>query len=174
MPDLVQSGTLNSGKYTKNMWQLNLPSYQYNVKKSGENWLIFDFLRKKFVRLTPEEWVRQHFLHYIIDEMHFPGTMIAVEQQIVINGQSKRCDAILYNSNMQAIAVFEFKAPTVTLNQSTLDQVSVYNTALQINHIFISNGINHHYLQLSFDRKSYIILEKIPTFEEFLAFSAIL
>ncbi len=154
------------------MWQLNLPSYQYNVKKSGENWLIFDFLRKKFVRLTPEEWVRQHFLHFLIEEMHYPGTMIVVEQQIVINGKSKRCDAVLYNLNMQPIAIFEFKAPYVVINQNTLDQVSVYNTALQIDHIFISNGINHQYLQLSPDRKNYIILEKIPTYSDFMAFQA--
>ncbi len=152
------------------MWQLNLPSYQYNVKKTGENWLIFDFLRKKFVRLTPEEWVRQHFLHYIVEEKHYPGSLIAVEQQLIVNGQSKRCDAVLYNSNIRALAVFEFKAPTVALNQSTLDQVSVYNTALQIEHIFISNGINHHYLQLSSDRKNYIILNKIPSYSEFSAF----
>lgn len=156
------------------MWQLNLPSYQYNVKKSGENWLIFDFLRKKFVRLTPEEWVRQHFLHFLIEEMHYPGSMIAVEQQILINGQSKRCDAVLYNLNMQAVAIFEFKAPHVSVNQNTLDQVSVYNTALRIDHIFISNGINHQYLQLSPDRKNYIILEKIPTYSDFMAFQAIL
>jgi len=151
------------------MWQLNLPPYQYNVKKTGENWMIFDFLRKKFVRLTPEEWVRQHFLHFLIEDKHFPGSMIAVEHQIVINGQSKRCDAVLYNLNMEAVAIFEFKAPYITLNQDTLDQVSVYNSGFQIDHLFISNGINHLYLQLASDRKSYILIDKIPSYTEFSA-----
>ena len=152
------------------MLQLNLPSYQYKVKKAGENWLIFDYLRKKYVRLTPEEWVRQHFLHYLIEELNYPATLIAVEQQITVNGQSKRCDAVLYNLQLQAVAVFEFKAPHIPINRETLDQVSVYNTALQIEHIFISNGVYHQFLHLTPDRKGYHLEEKIPSYSEFLTF----
>jgi type I site-specific restriction endonuclease len=152
------------------MWQLNLPSYQYNVKKTDKRWLIFDFIRKKFVHLTPEEWVRQHFLHFLTDEKQFPASRIAVEQQIEVNGMRKRCDAILYDSTMNPLAIVELKAPGITLTQETLDQASVYNTQLQIRFIFISNGIQHYFIQLLPDRKSYTLSENIPSYEQFLTF----
>jgi hypothetical protein len=148
------------------MWQLSLPSYPYNVKKNGTRWLIFDSLRRRFVALTPEEWVRQHFLHYIIHEKNYPASLIAVEQQIVVNGQHKRCDAILYNKEMEAIAIFEFKAPYVPITQSTFDQAAVYNTKLNIHNIFLSNGMNHYFYKVSPLQKTYHIQTEIPDFHQ--------
>lgn len=146
------------------MWQLSLPTYQYNVKKAGHRWMIFDTFRKKFVVLTPEEWVRQHYLHYITDQLHFPASLIAVEQQIDVNGQSKRCDAILYNNQMNAMAIFEFKAPHIVINQDTFDQAAVYNSSLKLNYFFISNGINHYFTEVIDENKRYRIEQGIPDF----------
>jgi hypothetical protein len=148
------------------MWQLNLPSYQYNVKKTDNRWMIFDSLRKKFVTLTPEEWVRQHFLNYLINSKRYPAALIAVEQQIELNGLRKRCDAVLYNRDRKAVAIFEFKAPQITIGQDTFDQVAVYNSKLQLNLIFISNGVQHYFARLSDNRTTYLIQEAIPDYEE--------
>ncbi len=150
------------------MWQLSLPDYPYNVKKVGNRWMIFDSIRRRFVTLTPEEWVRQHFLQYIIREKHYPATMIAVEQQIEVNGQKKRCDAILYTKDMNPLAIFEFKAPHVTINQSTFDQAAVYNSTLNIHNIFLSNGINHYFYKVSPLQQSYHIQAEIPDFHDLL------
>mgnify|MGYP004703918043 CR=1 FL=1 len=148
------------------MWQLTLPSYSYNVKKTAGRWMILDILRKKYVALTPEEWVRQHFLHYIINEKMYPATLIAVEQQIEVNGQRKRCDAVLYNSTMQPVAIFEFKAPYISIGQETFDQVSVYNTTLQLPFIIISNGVTHFFAKVSSSRKGYEIEVGIPDYHQ--------
>jgi hypothetical protein len=147
------------------MWQLSLPTFQYIVKKTGHRWMIFDSFRKKFVALTPEEWVRQHYLHYIINQLHFPASLIAVEQQIDVNGQSKRCDAILYNNHMQAIAIFEFKAPHIVISQETFDQAAVYNSSLKLKYYFISNGINHYFTEVFDENKHYRIEQGIPDFD---------
>lgn len=148
------------------MWQLALPAYQFNVKKTGNRWMIFDSLRKKFVALTPEEWVRQHFLHFIINHRNFPASLIAVEQQIEVNGQSKRCDAILYNKQMQAIAIFEFKAPQVAIHQQTFDQAAVYNSRLKLKYFFISNGMEHYFAEIIDENKRYRIEREIPDFQQ--------
>lgn len=147
------------------MWQLSLPSYPFNVKKNNGQWNIFDIFRKKFVRLSPEEWVRQHFLHYLINEKGYPASLIAVEQQIDVNGLKKRCDAVLYNYRMEPQAILEFKAPQVKISSATFDQAAVYNSVLKIEYYFLSNGSEHYFVKLSSSTKSYNISTEIPTYE---------
>lgn len=126
--------------------------------------MIFDPLRRKFVTLTPEEWVRQHYLHYIIEVKQYPSALIAVEQQISVNGQLKRCDAVLYDNQMTAVAIFEFKAPHVAISQDTFDQAAVYNSHLQLQYFFVSNGIDHYFAEVNQADRSYRIEKNIPDY----------
>lgn len=147
------------------MWQLSLPSFQYNVKKTANRWMIFDSFRRKFVTLTPEEWVRQHYLHYLTEEKHYPSALMAVEQKILVNGLTKRCDAVLYDSEMNPVAIIEFKAPTVAIGQETFDQAAVYNTTLKIQFFLVSNGIDHFFAEVDPVKKTYHIGKEIPDYE---------
>ena len=116
------------------MQQLNLPLYNFRIKNQNNKVLIFDTQRKKYVTLTPEEWVRQNFIHFLITELHYPAAYIAVEKQLIINGLKKRCDAIIYNNMAQPIVIVEFKAPNITINQEVFDQAAVYNSKLNIDY----------------------------------------
>ncbi|MPM93284.1 hypothetical protein SDC9_140420 [bioreactor metagenome] len=150
------------------MWQLNLPEYKFKIKKTADKLFILDSLRKKFVKLTPEEWVRQNFIQFLIINKHFPAALIALESQIEVNGMKKRCDAIIYNKSAEPIIIIEFKAPTVTISQSTFDQAAVYNSKLHIDYFIISNGIQHFFCQLNHDKMNYDFLVDIPDFDFFI------
>lgn len=150
------------------MWQLNLPAYQFRVKKIVEKDYIFDNLRKKYIRLTPEEWVRQNFIQYIINDRKFPALRIAVEKQIIIQGMKKRCDAIYFNEYAQPEIIFEFKSPEIAINQSTLNQAAVYNSKLKVSAFILSNGIEHYFCSLFPAKDGLHIQNKIPDFNQFL------
>ncbi len=151
------------------MFKLNLPNYQFTTRKSGDKIQIFDTQRKRYVTLTPEEWVRQNFITYLIQEKKYPSGLIAVETQIEINGLKKRCDAIVYDKNMQAFLIIEFKSPMVEITQSTFDQVAVYNYKLQVEQFILSNGIQHFYCRVNNEKQSYDIQTEIPDYESLLA-----
>jgi hypothetical protein len=148
------------------MWQLNLPEYQFRVKKDDEKVYIFDNLRKRYVRLTPEEWVRQNFISYLIVEKKFPASRIAIEKQIILNGMKKRCDAIYFNEKAEPEIIFEFKSPEIQISQATLDQTATYNSKLKVSNFILSNGIVHCFCNISNDKKLTIYSE-IPDFEQF-------
>lgn len=150
------------------MWQLNLPSYKFNTKKAGDNLLIFDSLRKKFVKLTPEEWVRQNFIQFLIQEKNFPAALIAIETQILINGMKKRCDAIVYNNYMTPYIIIEFKSPSIPITQEVFDQVAVYNSKLDVNYFIMSNGYQHFFCKKNYTKTGYEIGNDIPDFTTFL------
>ncbi len=151
------------------MWQLNLPSYKFNTKKAGDNLLIFDSLRKKFVKLTPEEWVRQNFIQFLIQGKNFPAALIAIETQILINGMKKRCDAIVYNNYMTPYIIIEFKSPSVPITQEVFDQVAVYNFKLNVNYFILSNGYQHFFCKKNCDATGYEIDNDIPNFKSLLS-----
>ena len=130
------------------MWQLNLPAYNFRIIKKNEKPFIFDDLRKKFVALTPEEWVRQHFIRFLINVKHSPASLIAIEKQLVINGLKKRCDAVVYSRNAEPLMIIEFKATTVSIAQQTFDQAAVYNSKLKVDYFIISNGLKHYCCRL--------------------------
>jgi len=146
---------------------LNLPGYEVRVSKTenGER-EIFDSFRKKFVKLTPEEWVRQHFLHFLCNEKGYPATLISVEKQLKILGRSKRFDAVVFKNDGTPVVLIEFKATSVKLNQDVIEQVAGYNFVLQANFLMISNGLTHYCCKMDYENRTYRLLSEIPLFKE--------
>ena len=126
-------------KITK-MIRLNLPEYEINVVERDGKRMIFDFLRRKYVALTPEEWVRQHFTHFLVSQKGYPKTLLANEAQLQIGDKHLRCDTVLYNKEMQPLMIVEYKAPQIQLQQKTFDQISAYNLLLHADFLVVSNG----------------------------------
>lgn len=151
------------------MWQLNLPEYNFRIKKQNEKYLIFDSQRKRYVTLTPEEWVRQHFIRFLIEEKKFPAALLAVEKQLTLNGLQKRCDAVLFNQEAQPVLIIEFKAPTVAITQFTFDQVATYNSKLAVNYFIISNGLEHYCCKVNRETQKYEFMNELPEYSYFLS-----
>ena len=150
------------------MSQLNLPEYNFRIKKQNEKLFIFDTQRKRYVSLTPEEWVRQHFLRFLIEAKGYPAALLAVEKQLNMNGMKKRCDAILYNNEAKPILIIELKAPNVPISQATFDQVAVYNAKLKVNYFMISNGIEHYCCKVNTETARYEFFSEIPNFSSII------
>ncbi|MCG8410737.1 MAG: type I restriction enzyme HsdR N-terminal domain-containing protein [Bacteroidales bacterium] len=146
------------------MENLNLPSYSFNIKIIEQRKYIFDFLRRKFVILTPEEWVRQNFLRYLVDEKNYSKTLIAVEKEFKLNSLSKRCDAIVYNRKGKPVLIVECKAASVNINQSVFDQIVRYNMKLNVDFLIVTNGLAHYCCKINYAKKSYSFLKEIPDF----------
>lgn len=150
------------------MYQLNLPEYQFKIKKQNNKLFVFDSQRKRYVALTPEEWVRQHFVRFLIEEMHYPASLLAIEHQIDFNGMKKRCDSILFDNMAQPKLIIELKAPTVAITQQVFDQVAVYNAKLNVQFFIISNGLEHYCCRVDTKNARYEFLPGIPEYEKFL------
>lgn len=148
------------------MWQLQLPRYQFSIKKINNRMVIFDPFRKKMVRLTPEEWVRQNFLQFLILERGFPAPLLSVECQLKVNGLVKRCDALFYSQRSCPHVIVEFKAPNVPITQSVFDQAAVYNHRLNVRYFILSNGLVHYCCRLNHDTARYDFFEGIPSYED--------
>lgn len=149
------------------MWQLNLPEFDFNIKKRSDKLWILDNQRKKFVRLTPEEWVRQHFIQYLIQYLHYPSALVAIEQEIKVGSLKKRCDSVIYNQYAEPLIIAEFKSPTIPLTQKTFDQIFTYNSTLQVRNFFISNGKEHFFCHINLQNQLKIEAE-IPPFQHFM------
>ena len=147
------------------MFQLNLPQAELNIKKTKYGFQIKDIFRNRFVKLTPEEWVRQNFLHFLINHKSYPIGLIAVETELQVARLKKRCDAIVYNQKAEPIVIIEFKAPDVNINQDVFDQVAIYNMKLNVEYFIISNGIEHYFYQLDKNNNQYIFLSEIADFD---------
>jgi len=148
------------------MWQLNLPAGNIRVRKYNSQLQVFDSQRNKWVSLSPEEWVRQHFIHYLIKFKGIPSALIAVEVQIYQNGMKKRCDAILYDRHLKPLVLIEFKAPHIPITQSTIDQTAVYNNSLHVPFLIISNGIHHLFCVISTPANQAKILNETDFFNQ--------
>ena len=146
------------------MFQLNLPSYPVQLTAKGERQLIFDFLRRKYVALTPEEWVRQHFVHFLVSQKGYPKTLLANEVELKVGEKRLRCDTLLYNQEARPRMIVEYKAPTITLQQKTFDQISVYNLLLKVDYLVVSNGLSHYVCRMDYANHSYTFLEDIPEY----------
>jgi hypothetical protein len=146
------------------MQKLNLPEYDFKIKAEGETMLIFDNIRKKYVVLTPEEWVRQNFIQYLISEKKFPESLMAVEKKLSVNRQPRRFDLLVYRRNGQPFLMAEFKAPNVKITQDAFDQAVRYNMALQVGFIVVSNGLQHFACQIDYTKNSFSYLPEIPSF----------
>lgn len=148
------------------MLQLNLPQYSFRIKKQNEKLVILDSLRKRYVALTPEEWVRQNFIRFLIEEKGYPAAYLAIEKQLNMNGMKKRCDAILYNEHALPFLIIELKAPNVAISQATFDQVAVYNAKLKVDFFIISNGIEHYCCKVNLETARYEFFPEIPDFNQ--------
>jgi hypothetical protein len=146
------------------MQQLNLPSYSFRFKQVSGTTQIFDAFRKKFVVLTPEEWVRQNFLRYLVAEKSFPPSLIAVEVGLKYNQLRKRADVLVYDKQGAPLLMVECKAPDVAVTQDAFDQVARYNMAFRVKYLVVTNGMNHFCCCMDYDSGSYRYLETIPTF----------
>lgn len=148
------------------MDKLNLPEYQFRMKMENGKPLIFDGVRKRFVALTPEEWVRQNFIQYLKTEKKYPESLMAVEKQITVNKMLRRFDLLVYLRNGQPHLIAEFKAPNVKITQETFDQVVRYNMALRVERVIVSNGLQHFACQIDYANNSFAYLPEIPEFPE--------
>ena len=146
------------------MQKLNLPAYEFRIKTEGAKKYIFDLVRRRFVLLTPEEWVRQHFIRYLIEEKKYPKSLMAVEKQITLNGKLFRFDLLVYRRTGQPLLIAEFKAPNVKITQETFDQVVRYNMALKVERVVVSNGKQHFVCEINYKENSYRFLKEVPEF----------
>jgi hypothetical protein len=149
------------------MQKLNLPDINARTRlgSNGKS-EIFDEIRRKFVRLTPEEWVRQHFLHYMIIHLGFPASLIVVEASLIYNKMKKRFDVVAYNNTGKPMLIVECKAPEVKITQSVFDQVAMYNMTMKVGYLLVTNGLTHYACQIDHDKRSFAFLPELPKFEE--------
>ncbi len=148
------------------MQALNFPKFSFRFKNSENKISIFDSIRKKFVILQPEEWVRQHCVQYLINNKGYPKSLINVEKELIVNSLRKRYDIVIYNSNGSIHLIVECKAPKITINQSTFDQIARYNLELNASYLMVTNGLNHYYCQMDFENERYNFLKEIPDFSK--------
>ena len=144
------------------MEQLNFPNYTFTLKNRENKMYILDLIRKKKWLLTPEEWVRQHCLQFLITELGYPKSLINVEKQIKINGQLKRYDIVVYTPQGNVHILVECKAPSIAISQSTFDQIAQYNMTLKSQFLMLSNGKEHYFCIMDFEKKSYNFIKKLP------------
>ena len=148
------------------MLALNLPSFAVKIQQRNGKNLIFDPLRKKYVALTPEEWVRQHFTHFLTDHKGYPKGLLANEIQLDLNGTKKRCDTVLFNKDLSARMIVEYKAPHIAITQTVFDQITRYNMVLKVDYLIVSNGINHYCCKIDYQSMSYSFLPDIPSYTD--------
>lgn len=144
------------------MYPLNLPSFEAKIRKKGNTSEIFDSLRRKYVKLTPEEWVRQHFVNYLITEKKYPTMLITNEAGIKINSITRRCDTIVYNQKLEPVMIVEYKEPRIPITQEVFNQVVRYNSVLKVPYIVVSNGLKHYCCQIDYEKQQYDYLLEIP------------
>ncbi|QBA64097.1 type I restriction enzyme HsdR N-terminal domain-containing protein [Muriicola soli] len=146
------------------MENLNFPGYSFRFKNKENKSLIFDVIRKKFVVFQPEEWVRQHVLHYLMTEKKYPPGLINVEKQIKVNSLPKRVDIVVFTPQGELEILVECKAPEVKITKNTFDQIARYNMDLRARYLMVTNGINHYFCQMDYNRSAYIFLEELPSY----------
>ncbi len=146
------------------MIKLNLPTYDIKLSGNKEHPQIWDVLRRKYVRLTPEEWVRQHFVHYLVEQKGYPAALLANEIQLKVGEKTLRADSVLYTRQLRPQMIIEYKAPHITITQKVFDQISVYNMLLHVDFLVVSNGIDHYICKMDYDNKKCVFLEEIPDY----------
>lgn len=146
------------------MQQLNFPTYNFRFKNSENKTAIFDEIRKKFIILTPEEWVRQNVVQYLLKEKKYPKSLINVEKLLKINGLVKRYDVVVFNNDGSIFILVECKAPEIKISQTTFDQIARYNMTLQAEYLMVTNGLNHYFCQMDFENERYAFLRELPDY----------
>lgn len=147
------------------MQHLNLPEYQFNIKKKGHDGLvILDTLRKRWVALTPEEWVRQNFVRYLIEDREFPAALMNNEISLTQNGIKRRCDTLVADRHGLPLVIVEYKAPTIEISQKAFDQIVRYNMVLKAQYLIVTNGMSHYCCKIDYENNSYAFLQEIPPY----------
>lgn len=146
------------------MTALNLPQAPLRTKVEDQRTVVFDILRRRYVALTPEEWVRQHFVHFLISQKGYPQGCLGNEISLRVGDMPKRCDTVVYDEKAQPIAIIEYKAPTVTITQKVFDQTWRYNMPLRVPYIIISNGMRHFCCRIDYEKNACEFLSDIPTY----------
>ena len=147
------------------MQKLNFPTYSFRFKNSENKVSIFDEIRKKFILLTPEEWVRQHVVQFLLQDKNYPKSYINVEKLIKINDLSKRYDGVVFQPNGEIFLLIECKAPEVQISQQTFDQIARYNLVLNAKYLMVTNGLNHYFCQMDFENEKYVFLRELPEYK---------
>lgn len=146
--------------------RLNLPECDLNIKKTSRGVVVFDVLRKRFVALTPEEWVRQNFVHYLINNKMFPLERMANEVSLVQNGIKRRCDTLVADTMGQPLVIVEYKAPSIEITQDVFDQIVRYNMVMRARCLIVSNGMSHYCCLVDYQNNSYTFLPDIPVYTD--------
>jgi len=148
------------------MQPLNLPIYPFQIKEEDKKTKIFDEIRRRFFVLTPEEWVRQHLIQFLIAVKGYPKNLIAVEKGLKLNGLQKRMDVLVYDKNGKALLMAECKAPEVKINQSVFEQIGRYNIQMKLPYLLVSNGLEHYCAHVNFNNGQIDFLKDIPHYDE--------
>ena len=148
------------------MEALNLPTYSFKIKSEGQRKYIFDGVRKKYIQLTPEEWVRQNFVQFLIQEKKYPESLISIEMFFKINKLMKRSDIVIFNKQGNPVVIVECKSSRVKISQDTFDQIARYNMKFKVDYLIVTNGINHYCCMMDSMKNKYTFINEIPTFEE--------
>lgn len=146
------------------MQPLNFPKYYFRFKSSENKTYLFDEIRKKFVRLQPEEWVRQHVVQFLMVQKKYPKSLINVEKQLEINGLVKRYDVVVFKTDGSINIIVECKAPAITISQQTFDQIARYNLALKAEFLMVTNGLSHYFCAMDYNNECYKFLNEIPDY----------
>lgn len=147
------------------MQKLNFNPYQFRVKNTENKNFIFDVIRKKFVFLTPEEWVRQHVINFLTEEKQYPKSLINVEKSFTVNGLAKRYDVVIYKPNGNIFLLVECKASEVKISQDVFDQIARYNMSLKSEYLMVTNGLNHYFCKINPEEEKYFFLEDFPSYK---------
>ena len=150
------------------MIRLNLPGFKIKLSGTIQKPMIYDILRRKHVALTPEEWVRQHFIHYMIECKSYPASLMANEVSLKYGSKSLRADTVLYNRSLKPIMIMEYKAPDISITRNVFDQISAYNLLLHVDYLIMSNGMQHYCCKMDYDRRSYTFLTDIPDYPDII------
>jgi len=146
------------------MLELNLPPFDKKITKKDDKAFILDVIRRQYVALTPEEWVRQHFVHFLIEHKGYPQSLMANEVQLKLNGMSRRCDTVVYDRALRPRVIIEYKAPSVSITQRVFEQICRYNIVLQVDYLIVSNGLAHYCCKVDYANRSYTFVEDIPEY----------
>jgi hypothetical protein len=145
---------------------LQLPPYPFKITDQNGQLTLFDVIRKRTIVITPEEWVRQHFVQYLINQKQYPKTLIKLEGGHKLHGMPKRSDIVVYNPACEKILLVECKAPSVTIDQKTFDQVARYNMVHKVKLLAVTNGLQHYYCRINFENGAYKFIEELPVYNQ--------
>lgn len=147
---------------------LNLPPHPFQLQVEDDQVYIFDELRKRFLLVTPEEWVRQHWVQHLMNQKGYPKSLMQSEGGLKLNSLKKRTDLVIFNRNGERLLIAEFKAPSIKISQTVFDQIARYNMVHRVPYLLVSNGIEHYYCKIDFETSTYYFLEELPLYEELI------